>query len=268
MLSFLNFENFENVAIYRELTKLLLRSNRNESQNDDVTINDFVEMRRRINLFIEKWDRILWIEYYIDTNNIKPTTKIFSEEWGLTQSIASIYLDYYENKERIKQKDLYDLFQDFNVYNDCILWWYIIISILKTNSNNRSLWIIFERVAEITAGNIAIQLLEKFQFDLTRFDHNKLDKIAQSIVIGSQYPVCAALRIAKWFNDRALYDVARSDLWHQIAETYIESAIDYLQLIESDHLVTVLLEVKSDIDNLSALDMALLCSSTFSCTFI
>ena len=33
--------------------------------------------------------------------------------------------------------------------------------------------------------------------------------VAQNIVIGSQYPVCVALRIAKWFNDRAEYDVAR-----------------------------------------------------------
>eukprot|EP01084_Bolivina_argentea_P097627 175499_1 len=241
---------------FKELTKLILRANKNESQNQNVTINDFSEMKRRINLFIDKWDRILWIEYYVDTNNTKPTAEIFSDEWGLTKSIAAIYLDYYENKERIKQKDLYDLFQDFDVYSHCILWWYIIISILKTNSS-RSLWLIFERVAEITNENIAIKLLEKFQFDLTRFDHTKLDKIAQHIVIGSQFPICAALRIAKWLYDRALYDVARSDLWKDVAETYIASAIDYLELVESDHLATVLLETQSNIDNLSALDMAL-----------
>ena len=33
--------------------------------------------------------------------------------------------------------------------------------------------------------------------------------VAQNIVIGSQYPVCAALRMSKWFIDIAEYDVAR-----------------------------------------------------------
>ena len=37
----------------------------------------------------------------------------------------------------------------------------------------------------------------------------------------------------------------------------IEAAFDYLSLIESDHMATVILEVKSDIDGMSAMDMAL-----------
>eukprot|EP01084_Bolivina_argentea_P295102 507981_1 len=177
----------------KEWTKLVLRSNRKELSNHDITIDDIMEMNRRINLFIEKWDRILWIEYFIDTNNDVPTAETFSEEWGLTTAVAAMYLNHYENKDTIKEKDLGDLFQDFDVYSNCVLWWYIIMSILKTHSA-RSLWLILERVAEITASNIAIQLLEKFQFDLTRFSHTKLDKVTQNVVCGSQYPICAALR--------------------------------------------------------------------------
>ena len=45
-------------------------------------------------------------------------------------------------------------------------------------------------------------------------------------------------------------------MFEDIAENFIEGAIDHLRLIESDHMVTILLETKSDIDNLSALDMA------------
>ena len=33
--------------------------------------------------------------------------------------------------------------------------------------------------------------------------------VAQNIVIGSQYPVCASLRMSKWFLEIAEYDVAR-----------------------------------------------------------
>ena len=46
-------------------------------------------------------------------------------------------------------------------------------------------------------------------------------------------------------------------MFENVAETYIEAALNYLKIVESDHLTTVLLESKSDINNMSALDMAL-----------
>ena len=55
----------------------------------------------------------------------------------------------------------------------------------------------------------------------------------------------------------AVYDVARGKLFADIAISYIDAANDYISILESDHLSTILLEVKSDIDGLSALDMAL-----------
>ena len=106
--------------------------------------------------------------------------------------------------------------------------------------------------------------MERYKYDLTRFEAEKLDKVCQNVVIGSQYPVCAALRISKWFRDREMYDVARRQKFSDIAESYIKAANDYIKFLESDHLATILLEVKSDIkldvkdkEGMSALDMAL-----------
>ena len=76
-------------------------------------------------------------------------------------------------------------------------------------------------------------------------------------MVGSQYPVCAALRMSKWFEDIAEYDVARGHIFTGVAESFIDAAFDYLNLIESDHMATIILECKSDIDNMNALDMAL-----------
>lgn len=76
-------------------------------------------------------------------------------------------------------------------------------------------------------------------------------------MIGSQFPVCASLRIAKWFFDRASYDVSRADHFKEIAKAYTDAANEYIDLLESDHLVTILLEAKSDIHGMSALEMAL-----------
>ena len=63
---------------------------------------------------------------------------------------------------------------------------------------------------------------------------------------------------------KGIYDVARRRKFADIAESYIEAANDYIKFLESDHLATILLEVKSDIkldvrdpEGMSALDMAL-----------
>ena len=90
-----------------------------------------------------------------------------------------------------------------------------------------------------------------------RFESSLLQEVCQGIVIGSKFPVCASLRIAKWFLDRAYYDVSRTDEFKRIANVFIDAANDYIAFLESDHLATILLEVKSDIDAMSALDMAL-----------
>ena len=232
-----------------------LRANEIKDTEPDTTIDDYVEMKRRINLFIEKWDKILWIQQYFENNNQVPSSEQVAEELELSDSVATVYIQYYHSLERIKKKDLNELLLDFNVYDDAVIWWFIIISSLKTYPS-KSLWLLFGKVAEITPGTVAIELLEKYKYDLTRFNAQRLDKVCQRIVIGSQYPVCAALRIAKWFNDRAAYDVARGQLFEDIANSYIDAANDYIGFLESDHLATVLLEVKSDIDGMSALDMA------------
>eukprot|EP01084_Bolivina_argentea_P223753 378525_1 len=58
----------------KALQKLRLKNTGILDMNDhDTSVHDFIEMNRRINFFIEKWDRILWIEHYFDTNSRLPT---------------------------------------------------------------------------------------------------------------------------------------------------------------------------------------------------
>eukprot|EP01083_Nonionella_stella_P161426 528743_1 len=241
---------------FRELTKLELQTNDQIETDAETTINDLIEMKRRIHIFVDKWDKILWIDHFIETNHRIPSLDDISETLEISESLASVYVQYHGNMDRIQRKDLNELLWDFNVYGDSVIWWYLIISSLKTYPS-KSMWLIFEKVAEITPASVAIELLEQYKFDLTRFNATKLDRVCQNIVVGSSFPICAALRIAKWFFDRAEYDVARSKLFEDIAQSYIDAANDYISFLESDHLATVLLEVKSDIDDMSALDMAL-----------
>eukprot|EP01084_Bolivina_argentea_P074269 134752_1 len=134
-LNIKDIEEAENSPIidkfFRELTKLQLQSNESANFTEkEATINDVIEMKRRIKLFVEKWDRIIWIESYEETNGRLPTDIILAEELGVSISVAQVYLHYYENIERQKQKDVDELLLDFNVYNDCVIWWFVIIQIL------------------------------------------------------------------------------------------------------------------------------------------
>ena len=139
---------------FKELTKLQLKANESASGDfgeKEATINDVIEMKRRIYLFIEKWDRILWISHYVETNSKLPTSDIISEELGVSMNIAEVYLHYYDNLDRVKKKDVDELLLDFNVYNDCVIWWFVLVQILLT-VQTKALWLLFNKVAELTPG--------------------------------------------------------------------------------------------------------------------
>lgn len=174
----------------------------------ELTEYDIHEMKRRMTAFTSKWDKILEIKHLHDINNELPSAQVVSFELGLSIPLSNIYLEYYADFDKYVDQDLDELFCNFNVYDDCILWWYLIITSLK-NYANKSMWLIFARVALIAPHKISIELLDKYQKDLTRFDANELNKVTQQIVIGSRYPICTALQIARWFIDRAKLDIAR-----------------------------------------------------------
>ena len=174
----------------------------------ELTEYDIHEMKRRMDAFTSKWDKILEIKHLHEINNELPTSQIVSFELGLSIPLSKIYLEYYHNFDKYVEQDLDELFCNFNIYDDCILWWYLIITSLK-NYANKSMWLIFARVALVAPHKISIELLDKYTKDLTRFDANELNKVTQQIVIGSRYPICTALQIAKWFIHRAKLDIAR-----------------------------------------------------------
>ena len=58
-------------------------------------------------------------------------------------------------------------------------------------------------------------------------------------------------------KERGDYDISRRELFEEISNNYISTALEYLGLIESDHLATVILETKSNINGFSAIEMAL-----------
>ena len=134
---------------------------------------DVLEMQRRIKEFTDKWDQILWIEHYEETNNRTPTKEVMSSELEISIPRAMIYLQCYDQKETFQKKDLDELVTDFNVHEDCIIWWYIIISKLKTYPS-KALWLIFARIGLESPHLISLELLQEYHTDLTRFEADQL----------------------------------------------------------------------------------------------
>ena len=117
-------------------------------RNHKTTVNDYIEMQRRINIFVEKWDKILWIKQYEENNNKKPSADEVVAELELSHTVATVYLQYYDKMDKLKEKDLNELLLDFNVYDDAVIWWFIIISSLKAYPS-KSMWLIFQKCAEV-----------------------------------------------------------------------------------------------------------------------
>eukprot|EP01083_Nonionella_stella_P080091 219900_1 len=151
----------------KKVSKLRVEAENRTPPKEHADVTDYFEIKRRLQMFQNKWDRILWIDYYKDKYGEAPNSKIFSEEQGVSMEIADAYLKIYESKkDKLLSKDLDELLMGFNPYNDCVLFWSIIITLLKVR-NSGSLFKVFARVAEISPASVAIKLLDKYKLELS-----------------------------------------------------------------------------------------------------
>ena len=91
-------------------------------------------------MFQIKWDRILWVDHFLETNNALPTAEEVAAELEVSTQKAAIYLSYYDSREVFLEEDLKDLMQGFDVHQDCVIWWTLIIQKLKSYPS-KSLWV-------------------------------------------------------------------------------------------------------------------------------
>ena len=121
------------------------------------------------------------------------------------------------------------------------------------------MWTILRYILRDLSTVICIRLLNHFRFELSTFPSIELDKLCQSIVYGSKYPMCTAVRLAGYMTERAESDLSRELEFNKLSADYAKLAIHLLnEYTESDHLAAVLLEMESDIDGgLSAIDLAI-----------
>ena len=118
--------------IDREITKLNLRAI--EHKVPETTINVYLEMKKRIAIFIEKWDRILWIKDYANANGKEPHEAVVSNEFTVSQQVAASLIQEYRDMDRNMERDFNMLLADYNVYDDAMIWFTELLLLLNSGS--------------------------------------------------------------------------------------------------------------------------------------
>eukprot|EP01084_Bolivina_argentea_P019597 36423_1 len=242
--------------IMREIEKIQI--NEYEDIVDEIlSVDDIFEFERRLSAYAKKWERIAWIEEYVeDWDGRLPTVEILEEELDIPMGEATELLSTYGQKVKEEEIDLNKLFEGFDISEHGVIWWSIVLDKLQLQTQD-SLWTILRFVLRELSTKVCIRLLEHFKFELTRFESIEIDRLCQAIVFGSLFPMCTAIRLSGYMSECADRDLSRQDEFNRLGNDYAKLAIHLLkEYTESDHLAAILLEMQSDIDGLSAIKLA------------
>eukprot|EP01084_Bolivina_argentea_P262892 444772_1 len=132
--------------------------------------------------------------------------------------------------------------------------WYFCVDQLSTK-DRPPLWNILEFLATELPTSMAINILKSTRDALVRFQVEPLDAVCLKIISASTYPIATALYLAAFMQSNATRDSSRKEKFDIISKKYIDIGTDLLSQIESDHLLAILIEIPSNIDGLSILDI-------------
>jgi len=228
-----------------------------EEEHEGITVDDIAEFERRLTQYATKWERIEWIKEYVeDWDGRLPTTEILEEELDVPNHLASDLLSAFQQKEKEEEIDLNKLFEGFSISEHGVVWWSICLEKLVLRGQD-SLWTILRYILRELSTKVCIRLLNHFKFELLRFSSIEVDRLCQSIVYGSLFPMCTAIRLSGYLNDAAERDLSRSAEFFRVANDYAKLGVHLLdEYTDSDHLAAILLEMTSDIEGLSAIELA------------
>eukprot|EP01083_Nonionella_stella_P047141 126196_1 len=122
----------------------------------------------------------------------------------------------------------------------------------------KSLWKALTILAEELPSNMILSLLEEDRELLRRGKPRYVNAVCQAVIRGSNYPTATALHLARYMDENAHKDLARTEIWRDFCHQYEEIAIYLINEVESDHLLALLLEIPTDIQQKTLIEMAVL----------
>eukprot|EP01084_Bolivina_argentea_P005268 9958_1 len=111
-----------------------------------------------------------------------------------------------------------------------------------------ALWLVLAFILQQMATTSAIKILEKYKITLLKVqDVDNLDRVLSSVVQSSTYTVATALYLSAYIKEAGNRDVSRSTHWIELSEKYVGIALKLANSIESDHLLSLLMEIPTDL---------------------
>eukprot|EP01083_Nonionella_stella_P180387 643133_1 len=121
--------------------------------------------------------------------------------------------------------------------------------------DRRGLWIIIQFIMRNLPTSSAISLLILHKNELLRFPKDNLNKLCLKVIQCSQFPIATSLYLCGYMS--SCFELCGNKECREFAELYTKIAIELCLFIESDHLLAILLEIPSDISELSILDICI-----------
>eukprot|EP01084_Bolivina_argentea_P250628 420016_1 len=242
--------------IMREIITLQINENVDEDTSK-ISGEDVSEFKRKFIAFRKKWKRIAWVEEYVeDWGGRLPTTDVIEEGLNVPQHVAEELLSTYNQKQKTQNHDLNTLFEGFDIAEHGVMLWFIVFDSLQTHSYYAS-WSALCLITKQLPTSVSIEMLERFKSELKQFEVREIDRVCRTVIFSSLFPICSSLRLSHYMSQNALNDLSRQDEFNKFANNYIKLATRFLDTYaKSEHMVAILLEVASDIDGLSAVELA------------
>merc|ERR1719242_857157 len=179
------------------------------------------------------------------------------------REIACIFL--WRNQNRDQNEDSGD--KEFDSipleiqYCDSIVYgvalWEFVMQQLLTKQTY-ALWLLLAYFSKEIPTITVIDLMQAHIADIAKVkDLEHLELVCSSVIANSEYPIATALHLSRFVTDLAADDLSRKDEFKEIAERYTIVAESLVENIESDHLLSILLEVPTDLNLMSVFEIAI-----------
>merc|ERR1719206_1208946 len=163
----------------------------------------------------------------------------------------------FDDEDSNKFKDIPQSVQYTNmtIYGRCLAK-FVIQQLLSKQLE--SLWLTLGFVTANVTATVSLQIVEEHRTDLAKVkEMEHLDLVLSSMIEAADYTVAMALYLSAYMQVNAANDLSRSADFQEVAQKYIRIASQLIASVESDHLLSLLLEVPTDIAHMSVFELAI-----------
>jgi len=121
-----------------------------------------------------------------------------------------------------------------------------------------SLWNLLSYISQQLPSHKSLRLLNDHRADLTKVkDMNNLHNVCLAMIESSKYSIAMCLYLSAFMRECGDNDLSRNEAFNIIADKYTKIALQLVASVESDHLLALLLETPTDLENMCCFEIAL-----------